>query len=306
MNINMKQLLESGVHFGHQTRRWNPKMRKFIFGERNGIYIIDLKKTVRMMKVAYDYVRDTAASGGEILFVGTKKQAQESIYEESKRAGMPFVTHRWLGGMLTNFVTIRKSVDRLRAIEMMEEDGSIKERGKKERIRLAREKDKLQRALGGIRKMESLPAAIFISDCRKEHLAVLEGRKLKIPIVAIVDTNCDPDMVDYIIPGNDDAIRAVRLITSKMADAILEGIQLMTEGEAAAAEDAAMATGSVVDGLVSPPDASKDEDVLDLGADTMLAGAKDGEAASADAEAATPDAAPAKDAAAGATETAPS
>ena len=230
MNVNMKQLLESGVHFGHQTRRWNPKMAKFIFGERNGIYIIDLKKTVKMMREAYDYVRDTVAGGGTILMVGTKKQAQESVYDEANRAGMPFVTYRWMGGMLTNFVTIRKSVDRLRGIEMMEEDGTINQRQKKERLMLSREKGKLLRALGGIRNMTSLPSAVYVSDCRKEHIAVLEARKLKIPVIAIVDTNCDPDLVDYVIPGNDDAIRAVRLISSKIADAALEGLQLMTEG----------------------------------------------------------------------------
>lgn len=274
MNVNMKQLLESGVHFGHQTRRWNPKMAKYIFGERNGIYIIDLKKTVKLLKEAYDFTRDTVAAGGTILFVGTKKQAQESVYEEAKRAGMPYVTYRWLGGMLTNFVTIRKSVDRLRNIQKMEEDGSINQRGKKERLMLSREKEKLLRALGGVADMTSLPTAIFVSDCRKEHIAVLEARKLKIPVIGIVDTNCDPDLVDYVIPGNDDAIRAVRLITSKIADAALEGKQILLEGGAPQGEP-------VPEGeLVEAPLPSTD-DVLHLentAVGVVAGGSEDGDA----------------------------
>jgi len=223
--VSMKQLLESGVHFGHQTRRWNPKMRPYIFTERNGIYIIDLQKTVRLMDTAYNFVKDIALQGETILFVGTKKQAQESIQDEALRCEMPFVNQRWLGGMLTNFTTIRRRIDRLIELEKMENDGLFERLPKKEVIQLNHEKDKLVKFLGGIRHMRDTPAAIFIVDPRKEKIAVAEARKLEIPIVAIVDTNCDPDEVDYIIPGNDDAIRAVRLITSKMAEAVLEGKQ---------------------------------------------------------------------------------
>ncbi len=223
--VSMKQLLESGVHFGHQTRRWNPKMRPFIFTERNGIYIIDLQKTVRLMDVAYNFVKELALRGETILFVGTKKQAQESIREEATRCEMPFVNQRWLGGMLTNFTTIRKRIDRLIELEKMEEDGLFELLPKKEVIKLNHEKEKLLKFLGGIRHMKDIPSAVFIVDPRKEKIAVAEARKLEIPVVAIVDTNCDPDEADYIIPGNDDAIRAVRLITSKMAEAALEGKQ---------------------------------------------------------------------------------
>ena len=223
--VSMKQLLESGVHFGHQTRRWNPKMRPYIFTERNGIYIIDLQKTVRLMDTAYNFVKDIALQGETILFVGTKKQAQESIQDEALRCEMPFVNQRWLGGMMTNFATIRKRIDRLIELEKMEEDGLFEFLPKKEVIQLNHEKEKLVKFLGGIRHMRDIPAAIFIVDPRKEKIAVAEARKLEIPIVAIVDTNCDPDEIDYIIPGNDDAIRAVRLITSKMAEAVLEGKQ---------------------------------------------------------------------------------
>jgi len=223
--VSMKQLLESGVHFGHQTRRWNPKMRPFIFTERNGIYIIDLQKTVRLMDIAYNFVKDLALRGETILFVGTKKQAQESIQEEALRCEMPFVNQRWLGGMLTNFNTIRKRIDRLIELEKMEEEGRFEVLPKKEVIKLNHEKEKLLKFLGGIRHMKDVPSAVFIVDPRKEKIAVAEARKLEIPIVAIVDTNCDPDEIDYIIPGNDDAIRAVRLITSKMAEAVLEGKQ---------------------------------------------------------------------------------
>ncbi|MBS4024794.1 MAG: 30S ribosomal protein S2, partial [Clostridia bacterium] len=223
--ISMKQLLEAGVHFGHQTRRWNPKMAPYIFTERNGIYIIDLQKTVKKVETAYYFVRDVVAEGNTVLFVGTKKQAQESVKEEAERCGMFFVNERWLGGMLTNFQTIRKRVDRLKELERMEEDGTMEVLPKKEVAKLRGEKEKLQRFLGGIKHMTKLPGALFVIDPRKERIAVAEARKLGIPIVAIVDTNCDPDEIDYVIPGNDDAIRAVKLLTAKVADAILEGNQ---------------------------------------------------------------------------------
>lgn len=223
--ISMKQLLEAGVHFGHQTRRWNPKMKKYIFTERNGIYIIDLQKTVKKVNIAYNYVRDVAAEGGTVLFVGTKKQAQDSVKEEALRAGMFYVNQRWLGGTLTNFQTIRKRINRLKEIERMEEDGTFEVLPKKEVVNLLKEKDRLVKFLGGIKEMNKLPDAIFVIDPRKERIAIAEARKLHIPIVGIVDTNCDPDEIDYVIPANDDAIRAVRLLTSKMADAILEGRQ---------------------------------------------------------------------------------
>jgi len=223
--ISMKQLLEAGVHFGHQTRRWNPKMAEYIFTDRNGIYIIDLQKTVKMVDHAYFFVRDLAAEGKSILFVGTKKQAQEAVREEAERCGMFYVNQRWLGGMLTNFGTIRKRIDRLRELEKMEADGTFEVLPKKEVAQLLHEKEKLQKFLGGIKDMKQLPGALFIIDPRKERIAVAEARKLGIPIVAIVDTNCDPDEIDYVIPGNDDAIRAVKLLTAKMADAVVEGNQ---------------------------------------------------------------------------------
>jgi small subunit ribosomal protein S2 len=227
LNINMKQLLESGVHFGHQTRRWNPKMKPFIFGQRNGIYIIDLKKTVPKLKEAYNFVRDTVADGGTILFVGTKKQAQDTIEEEAGRCNMPYVNQRWPGGMLTNHETIKKSLKRLAELQQMEQDGSLELRKKKERSQLMKEKNRLLKFLGGIQDMKGIPTAVFIADCRKEKIAVAEARKLNIPVVAIVDTNCDPDLVDYIIPANDDAIRAVRLVSARMADAVIEGKQML-------------------------------------------------------------------------------
>jgi small subunit ribosomal protein S2 len=236
--VNMKQLLESGVHFGHQTRRWNPKMQRFIFGQRNGIYIIDLKKTVRMLKEAYRFVREVASEGRPVLFVGTKKQAQESIYEEATRASQFYVNQRWLGGMLTNYQTIQNSIKRLRELERMEEDGSLEKRTKKEVMRIRKDKDRLLKYLGGIKDMPGLPGAVFVADTKKEHIAVAEARKLAIPVVGIVDTNCDPDEIDYPIPGNDDAIRAIRLVTSKVADAVIEGRHLYEErsaGEAAGA-----------------------------------------------------------------------
>ncbi len=223
--VTMKQLLEAGVHFGHQTRRWNPKMARFIFTERNGIHIIDLQKSVPLIEETYRAVRQLVADGGEILFVGTKKQAQDSIREESVRAGQPYVIQRWLGGMLTNFQTIRKRIERLREIEDMRNRGLIDVLPKREQTRIAEEYAKLEKFLGGIKTMNRLPAAIYVVDTRKEHIAVAEARKLLIPVVAIVDTNCDPDEVDYPIPGNDDAIRAVRLITNRIANAALEGLE---------------------------------------------------------------------------------
>lgn len=223
--ISMKQLLEAGVHFGHQTRRWNPKMAKYIFTERNGIYIIDLQKTVRKVDEAYAFLRSVAESGKSILFVGTKKQAQEAIREEATRANMFYVNERWLGGMLTNFQTIQKRVSRLKELEQMEADGTFDVLTKKEVQLLRHEMEKLEKYLGGIKEMKKLPGALFIVDPRKERIAVAEARKLHIPIVAIVDTNCDPDEIDYVIPGNDDAIRAVKLLTGSMADAVQEGLQ---------------------------------------------------------------------------------
>lgn len=234
--ISMKHLLEAGVHFGHQTRRWNPKMAPYIFTERNGIYIIDLQKTVRKMDEAYMFVRNLAMEGKTILFVGTKKQAQESIEQEAKRCNMFYVNHRWLGGMLTNFRTIRTRVDRLNEIDKMETTGQFELLPKKEVIKLMREREKLEANLGGIRTMKTLPGAIFIVDPKKENIAVMEARALGIPIVGIVDTNCDPDEVDYVIPGNDDAIRAVKLIAGKLADAVLEGKQGEQSGAEAADE----------------------------------------------------------------------
>ena len=223
--ISMKQLLEAGVHFGHQTRRWNPKMSRFIFTERNGIYIIDLQKTVKKVEEAYKFVKEVAETGKPILFVGTKKQAQEAIKEEAERCGMYFVNERWLGGMLTNHQTIQTRIKKLRELEKMEEEGVFNVLPKKEVIKLNAEKEKLEKYLGGIKDMPELPGAIFVVDPRKENIAIQEAHRLGIPVVGIVDTNCDPDELDFPIPGNDDAIRAVKLITAKMADAIIEGRQ---------------------------------------------------------------------------------
>ena len=223
--ISMKQLLEAGVHFGHQTRRWNPKMAPYIFTDRNGIYIIDLQKTVKKIEEAYNFVKELSAAGGTVLFVGTKMQAQEAIREEATRAGMFYVNQRWLGGMLTNFKTIRHRIERLLELEKMEAEGAFEALPKKEVAVLLREKEKLEKSVGGIKGMKKLPDALFVVDPRKERIAVAEARKLRIPIVAVVDTNCDPEEIDYVIPGNDDAIRAVRLLTSKIADAVLEGRQ---------------------------------------------------------------------------------
>jgi small subunit ribosomal protein S2 len=234
--ITMKQMLEAGVHFGHQTKRWNPKMKPYIFGARNGIYIVDLQKTVRYFKTAYQFIQDTVANGDKVLFVGTKKQAQDAIKEESLRADQYFVNNRWLGGMLTNFATIKASIDRLKKIEAMVADGTIEQYTKKEALQLEREREKLEKNLGGIKNMTKLPGAVFIIDPKKEMIAVQEANKLGIPVVAVVDTNCDPDNIDYVIPGNDDAIRAIRLFASKMADACIEGAQRNKDKKQTAAE----------------------------------------------------------------------
>ena len=235
--VSMKQLLEAGVHFGHQTRRWNPKMSKYIYVERNGIHIIDLQKTVKKLEEAYAFIREVSAEGGEILFVGTKKQAMDSVREEAIRAGMPYVNARWLGGMMTNFGTIKKRIKRLAQLKAMEADGTFDLLPKKEVIKLQLETEKLEKFIGGISGMKKQPAALFVVDPRKEKIAIAEAHKLGIPVVAIVDTNCDPDEVDYVIPGNDDAIRAVRLIAGAMADAVIEGRQ--GESNAPVAEEAA-------------------------------------------------------------------
>ena len=235
--VSMKQLLEAGVHFGHQTRRWNPKMARYIFTERNGIYIIDLQKTVRKLDEAYNFVKSVAENGDTVLFVGTKKQAGDSVKEEAVRAGVHYVNARWLGGMMTNFKTIQRRIKRLEQLHQMEEDGTFNLLPKKEVVKLQLEIEKLEKYLGGIKTMKKLPGALFVVDPRKEKIAVAEAKKLGIPIVAIVDTNCDPDDVDYVIPGNDDAIRAVKLIAGAMADAVLEGRQGEQEAAEAAAEE---------------------------------------------------------------------
>ena len=247
--VTMRQLLEAGVHFGHQTRRWNPKMKRFIYGERNGIYIIDLQKTMSAIEATYAFLRDTVAKGGNVLFVGTKKQAQESIKTQAERVGMPYVNFRWLGGMLTNFTTIYRRLQRLKELEAMVATGATEVLPKKEVLRLAHEREKLDRNLGGIRDMTRLPAAVWVVDTRKEHIAVTEARKLGIPVVAILDTNCDPDEVDYPIPGNDDAIRAGSLLTRIVADAVAEGLRLRSvyASEAAGREGAAPIAASPAD-----------------------------------------------------------
>ncbi len=252
-SITMKELLEAGVHFGHQTKRWNPKMKPYIFGARNGIYIIDLQKTVRMFKNAYNYVVEAARSGETFLFVGTKKQGQDAVAEEASRCGMYYVNQRWLGGMLTNFATVKQSIDRLKKLDSMFTDGTIEAYPKKERLQLEKDRIKLEKTLGGIKGMGKLPGVLFVVDPNNEEIAVSEAKKLGIPVVAIVDTNCNPDDIDYVIPGNDDAIRAIRLLSSKVADAILEGREardqyLQTGDEAeveeAAADEAGEATGA--------------------------------------------------------------
>ncbi len=222
-SISMKELLEAGVHFGHQTKRWNPKMKPYIFGARNGIYIIDLQKTVRYFKSAYHFVKEAAQNGNTVLFVGTKKQAQDSIAEEAARCGMYYVNQRWLGGMLTNFSTVKQSIDRLKKIDAMFEDGTVEAYTKKEALQFEKEREKLEKNLGGIKSMTKLPGVMFVIDPKNEEIAVQEANKLGIPVVAVVDTNCDPDPIDHVIPGNDDAIRAIRLLASKIADAIIEG-----------------------------------------------------------------------------------
>lgn len=251
--VSMKELLEAGVHFGHQTRRWNPKMKRYIYHERNGIYIIDLHQTLKLIETAYNAVRDIAAQGGELLFVGTKRQAAEAIEAAATRCGMPYVNKRWLGGMLTNFRTIQDRLKHLEGLDRAAESGEWTRLTKKEALTLDREREKLQNYLGGIRNMKAVPAAIFVVDLKREHISASEANKLKIPVVAIADTNCDPDVVDYVIPGNDDAIRAIRLISNKMADAVLEGRALYQQSlvesaqtdeqveEAVAAEEAAIA-----------------------------------------------------------------
>jgi len=243
--ISMKQLLEAGVHFGHQTRRWNPKMAEFIFTERNGIYIIDLQKTVKKVEEAYYFIREVAMNGQDVLFVGTKKQAQDSIKEEAERSGQFFVNARWLGGMLTNFKTIRKRIDRLNQLDNMEKDGIFEVLPKKEVIKLKKEMSDLEKNLGGIKAMKKIPGAMFIVDPRKERNAILEAKRLGIPVIAIVDTNCDPDEIDYPIPGNDDAIRAVKLITAKMADAVIEGRQGEQLSDSSSVEVAVETDGDV-------------------------------------------------------------
>jgi small subunit ribosomal protein S2 len=227
--VTMKELLEAGVHFGHQTKRWNPKMKPYIFGARNGIYILDLQQTVKLLDVAYEFIRDTVAKGEKILFVGTKRQAQEGIYEEATRCGMLYVNHRWLGGTLTNFPTIQKSIDKLKELERLEENEAFQRLPKKEILRLQKKGGKLSKYLGGIKDMNRFPGALFIIDPKRERIAVSEAQKLGVPTVAIVDTNCDPDEIDYVIPGNDDAIRAIRLFAAKIADAAIEGKRLREE-----------------------------------------------------------------------------
>ena len=245
--VTMKQLLDSGTHFGHQTRRWNPKMKRFIFTDRNGIYIIDLQQTLTYIDKAYEFVKETVAHGGSIMFVGTKKQAQESIAEESTRVGMPYVNQRWLGGMLTNFSTVHKRLQRMKELEAMEQTGGFEGRTKKEILMLTREKNKLERSLGGIRDMNKVPSAIWVVDTNKEHLAVAEARKLNIPIIAILDTNCDPDLVDYPIPGNDDAIRSAALLTKVIASAVAEGLQ--ARGGAGAGDKSGADAGAAAEPL---------------------------------------------------------
>ncbi len=275
--VTMKQLLEAGVHFGHQTRRWNPKMKPYIFGARNGIYIIDLQKTVRLFKVAYEFTRDLAASGGVVLFVGTKKQARESIQEEASRCTMPYVNHRWLGGMLTNYQTIRQGIDRLKHLESMFEDGTIEKFPKKEVLKMDRLRRKLEQNLGGIKDMEGLPDAVFVVDAKQEQIAVKEANKLGIPVIAIVDTNCDPDGIDYIIPGNDDAIRAIRLISSRMADAVLEGRERFLEAQQAET-DKEMAEEEVEELETTP---AGEEAALPEAAESQEEGSADSEATQA-------------------------
>ena len=281
--VTMRQLLEAGVHFGHQTRRWNPKMKRFIYGERNGIYIIDLQKTSAAIESTYGFLRDTVAKGGNVLFVGTKKQAQESIRTQAERVGMPYVNFRWLGGMLTNFTTIYKRLQRLKELEAMEATGATEVLPKKEVLRLGHEREKLERNLGGIRDMTRLPAAVWVVDTRKEHIAVTEARKLGIPVVAILDTNCDPDEVDYPIPGNDDAIRAGSLLTRIVADAVAEGLRLRSvyASEAAGKDGAAAISVSPAD---EEPLAEWERELLESGSGDQAATGRSGDTAAASAD----------------------
>jgi len=239
MVVTMKELLEAGVHFGHQVKRWNPKMKKYIFGQRNGIYIIDLQKTVKMFDTAYNFVRDISSRGESVLFVGTKKQAQDVINEEAQRSGAFFVNQRWLGGMLTNYKTVKQGIEKLKKIEKMKEDGTYDLLTKKEVAKYENERQRLDKNLSGVKEMADLPSAVFIIDPKKESIAVAEAKKLSIPIVALVDTNCDPDDIDYVIPGNDDAIRSIKLLTSKMSDAVLEGKSILNKSREEAAGEAA-------------------------------------------------------------------
>ena len=269
--VSMKELLEAGVHFGHQTRRWNPKMKRYIFTERNGIYIIDLQQSLDYIDRAYEFIRETVAHGGSILYVGTKKQAQEAIAEEARRVGMPYVNQRWLGGMLTNFSTVHKRLQRLKELEAMEQTGGFEGRTKKEILMLTREKNKLERSLGGIRDMQKVPSAVWVVDTNKEHIAVGEARKLGIPVIAILDTNCDPDLVDYPIPGNDDAIRSAALLTKVIASAIAEGLQARggagagdkadAEAEPLAEWEQELLASAAIDAAPSEPGPVSDESV---------------------------------------------
>jgi small subunit ribosomal protein S2 len=260
-NITMKELLEAGVHFGHQTKRWNPKMKEYIFGERNGIYIIDLQKTLKMFKEASKFVQDNAAEGRTIMFVGTKRQAQEAIAEEATRCGMFYINQRWLGGLLTNWVTVQKSVKRLKELDEMATDGRYELLPKKEVVKLERERKHLQANLAGIKNLSRLPDAIFVIDSNKEQIAVKEARKLGIPVVAVVDTNCDPSEVDYIIPGNDDALRAIRLFASKIADSVVEGSQAATDKQSAELAAGVTATEEAAAAEATPVEAAPAEDV---------------------------------------------
>ena len=260
--VTMRQMLDAGVHFGHQTRRWNPKMKRFIYGERNGIYIIDLQQTVKMFRDAYNFVRDLTASGGQMLFVGTKKQAQEAIADEAGRVNMPFVNQRWLGGMLTNFQTVHKRLQRMKELETMEQTGGFEGRTKKEILMLTREKTKLEKTLGGIRDMTKVPSAIWVVDTKKEHIAVGEARKLGIPVVSILDTNCDPDEVDYPIPGNDDAIRSAALLTKVIARAAADGL-MARSARSGGADDKPEGTGAIA---ADEPLAEWERDLLPAGA----------------------------------------
>jgi small subunit ribosomal protein S2 len=284
-NISMKELLEAGVHFGHQTKRWNPKMKEFIFGERNGIYIIDLQKTLKMFKEASNFVRDLAGEGKTVMFVGTKRQAQDAIAEEANRCSMYYVNQRWLGGLLTNWVTVQKSVKRLKELDEMATDGRYELLPKKEVIKLERERKHLQANLAGIKEMSRLPDAVFVIDSNKEQIAVREARKLGIPVVAVVDTNCDPSEVDYVIPGNDDALRAIRLFASKIADSAIEGNQAATDKQEAAVRDAAAVSESAA-ASESAPDATAEEISME---DVLRGGRKQPVSAEPEAAAETPE-----------------